>query len=55
MIEIGIPIEIIKIGFVFQKFITLITHQTVLSNVELALTLSGVKSKERKKKSKRCT
>lgn len=40
-----------KIGFVFQSY-NLITHQTVLSNVELALTLSGVKSKERKKRAK---
>ena len=30
-----------SIGFVFQSY-NLITHQTVLSNVELALTLSGV-------------
>lgn len=35
----------------FQSY-NLITHQTVLSNVELALTLSGVKSKERKKRAK---
>ena len=40
-----------KIGFVFQSY-NLITHQTILSNVELALTLSGVKSKERKKRAK---
>ena len=40
-----------KIGFVFQSY-NLITHQTVLSNVELSLTLSGVKSKERKKRAK---
>ena len=31
-----------KIGFIFQSY-NLITHQNVLSNVELALTLSGVK------------
>ena len=35
------------IGFVFQSY-NLIPHQTVLSNVELALTLSGVSKKERK-------
>ena len=38
-----------KIGFVFQSY-NLITHQTVLSNVELALTLSGVDKKLRRKK-----
>ncbi|MBE6157032.1 MAG: ABC transporter ATP-binding protein/permease [Firmicutes bacterium] len=36
-----------KIGFVFQSY-NLIPHQTILSNVELALTLSGVSKKERK-------
>ena len=35
------------IGFVFQTY-NLIMHQTVLSNVELALTLSGVSPVERK-------
>ncbi len=35
------------IGFVFQSY-NLIPHQTVLSNVELALTLSGVPKTERK-------
>ena len=35
------------IGFVFQSY-NLIPHQTVLSNVELALTLSGVSQKERR-------
>ena len=35
------------IGFVFQSY-NLISHQTVLSNVELALTLSGVPASERK-------
>lgn len=36
-----------SVGFVFQNY-NLIPHQTVLSNVELALTLSGVGKKERK-------
>lgn len=36
-----------KIGFVFQNY-NLIPHQTVLENVELALTLSGVSKKERR-------
>lgn len=36
------------IGFVFQSY-NLIPHQTILSNVELALTISGVSSAERKK------
>ena len=40
-----------RIGFVFQSY-NLITHQTVLSNVEMALTLSGVSKKERRKKAK---
>ncbi len=39
-----------QIGFVFQSY-NLITHQSVLANVELALTLSGVSKKERKKRS----
>ena len=38
-----------RIGFVFQNY-NLITHQSVLSNVELALTLSGVDKKTRRKK-----
>ena len=36
-----------SIGFVFQSY-NLIPHQTILSNVELALTISGVSKKERK-------
>ena len=38
-----------SIGFVFQSY-NLIPHQTILSNVELALTLSGVSRKERTKR-----
>ena len=40
-----------SIGFVFQSY-NLIPHQTVLQNVELALTLSGVKKSERRKRAK---
>ena len=36
-----------KIGFIFQSY-NLISHQSVLANVELALTISGVSRKERK-------
>ena len=36
-----------SVGFVFQNY-NLIPHQTVLTNVELALTLSGVSKKERR-------
>ncbi len=38
-----------SIGFVFQSY-NLISHQSVLSNVELALTLSGVSKKERRQR-----
>lgn len=38
-----------SIGFVFQSY-NLISHQTVLSNVEMALTLAGVSKKERRQR-----
>jgi len=38
-----------RIGFIFQSY-NLIGHQSILANVELALTLTGVSRKERKKK-----
>mgnify|MGYP002514303894 CR=1 FL=1 len=38
-----------SVGFIFQSY-NLISHQTVLSNVELALTLSGVSKEERRKR-----
>ena len=38
-----------RVGFVFQNY-NLISHQTILSNVELALTLSGIPKDIRKKK-----
>ena len=40
-----------RVGFVFQSY-NLISHQSILSNVELALTLSGVSSHERKERAK---
>lgn len=40
-----------RIGFIFQSY-NLITHQSILSNVELALTLSGVSKAERRKTAK---
>ncbi len=40
-----------SVGFVFQNY-NLIPHQTVLSNVEIALTLSGVSRAERRKRAK---
>ncbi|MBQ1506062.1 MAG: ABC transporter ATP-binding protein/permease [Erysipelotrichales bacterium] len=40
------------VGFVFQNY-NLIPHQTVLSNVELALTLSGIGPAERKKRAEK--
>lgn len=41
-----------RVGFVFQNY-NLIGHQTILSNVKLALTLSGISKKEAIKKAKK--
>ncbi|MHC5374816.1 ATP-binding cassette domain-containing protein [Enterococcus sp. LJL120] len=41
-----------RIGFVFQSY-NLIPHQTVLANVELALTLSGVSRSQREERAKK--
>ena len=41
-----------SIGFVFQNY-NLISHQTILQNVEIALTLSGVSSSERKERARK--
>ena len=41
-----------RVGFVFQNY-NLITHQTILSNVRLALTLSGISKKEAIKRAKK--
>lgn len=41
-----------SVGFVFQSY-NLIPHQTVLQNVEIALTLSGVSKAERKERAKK--
>lgn len=38
-----------RIGFIFQSY-NLIPHQTVIANVELALTLSGISAEERRKR-----
>ncbi|MBR3357113.1 MAG: ATP-binding cassette domain-containing protein [Solobacterium sp.] len=40
-----------RVGFIFQSY-NLIMHQTVLANVEIAMTLSGVSKRKRRKKAK---
>ena len=40
-----------RVGFIFQSY-NLIMHQSVLANVEIALTLSGVSKEERKRRAK---
>ena len=40
-----------SIGFVFQSY-NLITHQSILANVELALTIGGISKRERREKAK---
>ena len=40
-----------RVGFIFQSY-NLIMHQSVLANVEIALTLSGVSKEERRKRAK---
>ncbi len=40
-----------RVGFIFQSY-NLIPHQTVLSNVELALTLAGVSASERRERAR---
>lgn len=40
-----------SVGFIFQSY-NLIPHQTILANVELALTLTGVSKKERRERAK---
>ncbi len=42
-----------RIGFVFQSY-NLIPHLSILENVELSLTLSGMSAKERKDRAKEC-
>ncbi len=41
-----------RVGFIFQSY-NLIPHQTVLGNVELALTIAGISKKERVERAKR--
>lgn len=41
-----------RVGFIFQSY-NLIPHQTILGNVELALTIAGMSKKERQEKAKK--